>query len=88
MADRDDKDMAAFQLSEEGAAFWKLRVTFREVEVRFLFRRNEQGINELKTLMESQSLPRIIGFAFHQIEVREAMQNIDAELEALLGDSE
>lgn len=86
MADRDDKDMASFQLTEEGAAFWKLRITYREVEARFFFRRNEQGISELGNLIPN--LPKIVGFAFQQIEVREAMQNIDAEIEVLLGDSE
>ena len=87
MVDQNNsRNQARFRLSEEGAAFWKLNVEYRETTVRLVFPRGPEGPNELQTIYEG--IPKILRVVLSETQVREAMQNIDSDIEALLGDAE
>lgn len=82
----NERNRARFRLSEEGAAFWKLDVAYRETAVRLVFPRGPEGPNELQTIYEG--MPKILRVVLSETEIREAMQNIDSDIEDLLGDAE
>jgi hypothetical protein len=86
MTDPNPRDLASIHLTEDGAAFWKLHIVYREVDVRILFSREEHGIQEVVALMNR--LPGIVGAGLREAKVREEMRNLDGEIEDLLGDDE
>ena len=54
--------------------------------VRLVFPRGPEGPNELQTIYEG--MPKILRVVLSETEIREAMQNIDSDIEDLLGDAE
>lgn len=82
----NERNQARFRLREEGAGFWKLDVEYRETTVRLVFPRGPEGPNELQTIYGG--LPKILRVVFSETEIREAMQNIDSDIEGLLGEAE
>jgi hypothetical protein len=87
MVDQNNsRNQARFRLSEEGAAFWKLDVEYRETMVRLVFPRGPEGPNELQTIVEG--MPKILSVVLSETEIRDAMQNIDSDIEGLLGEAE
>ena len=87
MVDQNNqRNHARFRLSEEGAAFWRLDVEYRETTVRLVFPRGSEGPDELRTVYEG--MPKILRVVLSETEIREAMQNIDSDIEGLLGDCE
>jgi hypothetical protein len=77
------RDAARFTLEKVGAAFYKFHIQYREVDVRILFPRGDEGRQELANL--SGTIARLMGVALRESKVREEMQNIDTEIEGLLG---
>lgn len=86
MVDPNSRDHASVKLEEDGAAFWKLHIVYREVDVRILFPRAEHGIQEVVNLMTR--LPPIVGSGLREARVREDMRNFDTEVRDLLGGAE
>ena len=82
----NERNHARFRLSEEGAGFWKLDVEYRETTVRLVFPRGTEGPNELQTIYEG--MPKILRVVFSETQIREAMQNIDSDIEDLLGEGQ
>lgn len=87
MVDQNNqRNFARFRLREEGAGFWKLDVEYRETAVRLVFPRGPEGLNELQTIYDG--MPQILRVVLSETQVREAMQDIDSDIEGLLGGAE
>ena len=87
MVDQNNqRNQAHFRLREEGAAFWRLDVEYRETTVRLVFPRGPEGPNELQTIYEG--MPKILRVVLSETEIRDTMRELDGDIEDLLGDAE
>ena len=87
MVDQNNqRNQARFRLREEGAAFWRLDVEYRETQVRLVFPRGPEGPDELQTIYEG--MPKILRVVLSETVIRDTMRELDGDIEDLLGGAE